>query len=127
MNREVKTWRRLPRFVAALAAAVVVATTAGCNLPTACTSELGMIVQPGQQTLVVGQSFRAEAIGTSCGGRQRWTQPVFWETPDTAVVSVERETGRITGRAVGSAVVTAYERNDRNGPRWGEVRVTVVP
>lgn len=74
-----------------------------------CTDELGINLSPSEKTVSIGQSFSPSLELTTCGGRKRWHPTVVWLTADTAVVRVDSISGRITGRAQGSALVTAVE------------------
>ena len=66
-------------------------------------------VLPGDTTIAVGQSFVIiYQDGGTCGGRitdaNYHTVPTTgWYTPDTLIVRVDSVTGRVTGRAVGTA------------------------
>jgi hypothetical protein len=80
-------------------------------LPLACTDELGLRFSPPNPTIAVGQSFNASLELSTCGGRERWRPAVVWRTDDTLLVVVESNTGRVTARAVGDALVFAVERD----------------
>jgi hypothetical protein len=86
-------------------------SVSACQLPLACTDELGLEFSPRNPTVAVGQSFKASLELSSCGGRERWRPAVVWRTDDTLLVIVESGTGRVTGRAVGDALVLAVERD----------------
>jgi uncharacterized protein YjdB len=93
-----------------LIAALAVLSLGGCRLlPTACTLELRTEVSPAERTIRVGESFTAQAFTVTCGGRDRERADVTWNTTDAAVVDVEAATGRITGKAPGTATVAAQE------------------
>jgi hypothetical protein len=90
-------------------AAVAALAAAGCDSTGPCTLELQERFIPAEPTISVGQTIEPvfELIG--CGGRERWRPGVVWRTTDTALVIVDSIRGRITGKAVGDAVVTAVE------------------
>jgi hypothetical protein len=107
-------------FVAALSSSLACEGIIGV-----CTLELGVVVEPTDATVHVGQSVQFEAYGTSCGGREIITLDVRWESSDSAVVRVE-PTGRVTGRSAGSAHARGVDRSRYSaGPI--EVPVEVVP
>lgn len=90
-----------------------------------CTDELGINLSPREKTIAAGQTFTPSLELTSCGGRKRWRPTVVWLTPDSVVVRVDSITGRITGRAQGSAQVTAVEHASNADFRYGPVLVHV--
>jgi uncharacterized protein YjdB len=90
-----------------------------------CTDELGVNLTPTETTMNVGQSVTASLELTSCGGRKRWRPTVVWLTQDTAIVRVDSIGGRITGRATGSARVTAVEHASNADFHYGPVLVQV--
>lgn len=101
---------------------------AGCTrAPVACTRELMIQVTPDQQTVRVGESFLARAEGVSCGGRERAPYPVGWRTLEREIVSIDHETGRITGLAPGVARVTAHEPTVSADWAYDTIHVTVQP
>ena len=112
-----------------LAASALALGLAGCGgfLPTACTDELGIVVEPGETTIRVGETARARAFGVTCGGKKREPYTVLWRTASTGVVSVDGETGVITGVAPGTAAVTAHEPTVSADWSLGSVSVRVVP
>jgi hypothetical protein len=116
--------RRL-MLVGALAACAFLASC-GAWLPTACTSELGVDIQPRERTIWVGEEFTATSTGVSCGGRQRFPYSVSWSSTDPDVAEVDEISGRVRGLSEGSAVIRATERGS-SPAFWGEVRVTVIP
>lgn len=120
MYRFVPVFRSWLRF-APLLLSITVLTS--CNLfgPFACTDELGVEVRPRERTIRVGESFTAEAIGTSCGGRERFPYAVEWRSADTTIARVNAQSGQVTGVTVGATSIGAYEQNQA----WGGVRVTV--
>jgi uncharacterized protein YjdB len=112
-----------------LAASALALGLAGCGsfLPTACTDELGIQVEPERRTIRVGDTVQARAFGVTCGGREREPYTVAWRTANAGVVSVDGETGVITGLAPGTATVTAHEPEVSADWDVGSVSVEVVP
>lgn len=90
-----------------------------------CTDELGINLSPSEKTVSIGQSFTPSLELTTCGGRKRWHPNVVWLTADTGVVRVDSISGRITGRAQGSALVTAVEHASNADFTYGPVLVHV--
>lgn len=106
--------------------ALVVAACSGSPVGVGwCTDELGMHLTPSEATITAGQSITPTLELTSCGGRKRWTPTVVWLTADTAIVSVDSISGRITGRAPGSAHVTPVEHASNGDQRYASVLVHV--
>jgi uncharacterized protein YjdB len=112
-----------------LAASVLALGLAGCGgiLPTACTDELGIEVEPEQRTIRVGETVQARAFGVTCGGRKRSPYTVAWRTANAGIVSVDPQSGVITGLAPGTATVTAHEPEVSADWDVGRVAVQVVP
>ena len=107
-------------------APLLVIWTAGllaCQDTTVCPADLRMRVTPAERTIAVGESFTATAEALGCGGTRRLEETWTWGTEDTAVVTVESTSGRITGRAPGAAFVGV--RGQRYGSLGAGVRVTV--
>jgi uncharacterized protein YjdB len=103
----------------------VVASGCGAILSGDCTDELGINLSPGEKTVSVGQSFTPSLELTTCGGRKRWHPTVVWLTADTTVVRVDSISGRITGRAQGSAHITAVEHASNADFTYGPLLVHV--
>jgi uncharacterized protein YjdB len=99
------------------------ASGCGAILAGDCTDELGVNLSPSEKTVSVGQSFTPSLELTTCGGRKRWHPTVVWLTPDTTVVCVDSIGGRITGRAPGSAHVTAVEHASNGDFAYGPLLV----
>ena len=98
------------RLLSVLAVAALCAGLSGCNTPTVCPSDLRLHVSPAERTIAVGESFTATAEALGCGGTRRLSEAWVWRVADTAVVRVDSLSGRITGRAPGSAFVEAHGR-----------------
>lgn len=78
-----------------------------CQLPTGdCTTELRIEFAPHQQSIRVGESFTPTFRLSSCGGREKLTTTVTWQSTDPTVASVDATSGRITGVAPGQTSVT---------------------
>ncbi len=89
----------------------------GCSDPVVarnCPSDLRMGTTPVTRTLRVGEAFTATASALGCGGTEQLQESWTWRADDAAVVTVDSLSGRITGRASGSARVTPTGR--RYGP-----------
>ncbi len=112
-----------------LALPVLALGLSGCGsfLPTACTDELGIEIEPEQRTIRVGETLQARAFGVTCGGKKRSPYEVAWRTTNTGIVSVDGETGVITGLAPGTAAVTAHEPTVSADWAYGTVTVQVIP
>ena len=94
---------------ARLALAVgIIATAQGCGRVCG-GSAFGRIV-PGESTIAIGQSVTLEQqVGESCGptDEQFHVVPTTWSTADLTIVTLDSLTGRVIGRAVGDAHVSA--------------------
>ena len=93
------------------------ALLAACNLSSiiSCTDELGMRPEPGAATLSVGQSVSVRVKLTTCGGAKSVSDVITWTADDTAVVRVDGQVGRVTGRSPGVTYVMG------TGERYGSV------
>ena len=94
------------------------------SLTMACPRDLLVDAIPADTTITVGASFTASVVLSSCRGRQLLSDTFVWHARDSAVVSVDSVTGRITGRSAGETWV------DATGQKYGTVggpRVVVVP
>lgn len=111
-----------------LAASVLALGLAGCSgFPFACTDELGIALEPAETTIRVGETVRARALGVTCGGRKSEPYTVAWRTGSPDIVSVDGETGVITGLAPGTGTVVAKEPGVSSDLALGHVTVRVVP
>jgi hypothetical protein len=102
-------------------ATVAGATLTGCNLPSPCTDELNVQLDPVDATLTVGASVTGHVRVTSGGGSKMVPVDLRWGTVDTTVVSVAEETGTIIALGPGNALVTGSDL----GPYRVKERVTV--
>jgi hypothetical protein len=123
-----RTIRTIMKLHHLLAASVLALGLAGCGVfPTACTDELGIALEPAETTIRVGETVRARALGVTCGGREREPYKATWQTGNPDIVSVDGETGVITGLAPGTGIVTAHEPDVASDFVLGLVTVRVVP
>ena len=111
-------------IVMTLACAACLAT-AGCDMTSSCTAELGFSVEPSGQVLRVGQSFAPEARAWTCGGRETLTIDVLWTSSDSSIVSVAQD-GTATALSVGTASVHGTDQSRYEAGPF-EVPVTVQP
>lgn len=81
---------------------------------------LGVTIDQGDRTIVLGQAFTFTATVTVEGGANT---SVVWSTSDAAVASVDIATGEVTAEAPGSATITATSTFDET--KSGSVTVTV--
>ena len=110
-----------------LIAPLLAAGCAPAPAPVECTLEFSVQVTPDEQTIRVGESFVARAEAVTCGGRHRAPHAVGWRTMERQIVSIDQESGRITGLAPGIARVTAHEPTVSADWAYDTVRVTVRP
>jgi hypothetical protein len=103
--------------------AVCAALVSGCSVVApgvfACTDDLTYRMSPTAQTIAVGESFTPQAEFRGCGGSKPLDDEFSWSSSDTLIVRVEALTGRVTGRAAGSAIVEA------RGSRYGRLPLGV--
>ena len=95
---------------------------AGCDQPTACTTELGIAFGPSDTTIAVTQQFRARLEFTSCGGRERWNGSPVWRSQDPDIATVDSSSGLVTGRSPGQTTILGHDPYEEVD---GTVRVTV--
>ena len=112
-----------------LAVSALALGLSGCGgiIPTACTDELGIVIEPAQRTIRVGETVQARALGVTCGGKKSSPYEVAWRTASTGIVSVDGTTGVITGLAPGTAALTAHEPTVSADWSYGSVTVQVIP
>ena len=118
---------RMRRLLLPLAATFLLG---GCEVlsPLAvCTDELTVEIRPSSRTIRVGQGFTAQAIGISCGGRERKPLAVEWRSTDPAIARVDSGTGRVIAVAPGEARIGAHDHFGGQDMSWGSVRVRVYP
>lgn len=90
----------------------------------ACTRELATRSVPRDTTIRVGQTFTPSFQFMSCGGRQVVRDALSFASSDSTVLTVDRFTGRTTGRAPGAASIQV------TGATYGgpfPIAVTVAP
>lgn len=96
-----------PALRALLATAVVLAAGGCSGFPLACTSELGLDVQPRSPRIAVGESFAPRVTEITCGGRERRRARAAWTAEDPTIVSVDNAANRVTGVAPGETRISA--------------------
>ena len=86
----------------------------GCEvLAPACTDDLSQRVEPTAATITVGEQLKATTQFYGCRGSRRLSDEITWSSANPDVASVDRSTGVITGRAMGSTRITP------NGEKYG--------
>lgn len=91
---------------------VVCAALSGCRSSTAapetyCTVELGATFTPHDTTLSVGQRFTAAVALWTCGGKAPVKDTFTWASRDSAVATVEGQTGIVTAFGKGQTYLVA--------------------
>ena len=122
--------RRSPHPVPAPAigaALLIVGVVVGCNCER--NDVVAVIVPPADTTVVQGESIvLSAAAGAACvGGPAHFTSLAYWRSADSAIVSVaglDSIHARITGRGVGTTVVTT-SKSPVFADTWTTTRVTV--
>lgn len=105
----------------ALAAATVLSS--GCR--NGCSLGLSTTITPTDPTIRVGETITPDfVVSSECDGRIQTTQ--WWQSQDTSIVAADSATGRLTGRAIGTAVVWVYSVTPSTAYRWN-TSVRVVP
>lgn len=104
--------RRIAVFLITLA--VLPQLIAACGDKITCAG-VGLIrLSPIDTTIVVGATFVIHyQEGGTCSDESHATYrdvPLVWRTNDTAVVRLDSSSGRVTGRAVGDAHLSAVDR-----------------
>jgi uncharacterized protein YjdB len=90
-----------------LASVGAVLAAVSCDLPTgACTSDLRISYSPPDTTIAVGQQFAMSLMLFGCGGRTPLTDTITFHSSDTTIAHVEMNSGLVTGRSSGTAVIT---------------------
>ena len=104
--------------------ALASATLAFVGCRNGCSLGLSNTIEPANPTLRVGQAITPEfVVSSDCDGRIRTTQ--WWRSQDTLIVVVDSASGRLTGRAPGSAVVWVQSITPNASYSWNTtVRVT---
>jgi hypothetical protein len=96
-----------------LSAFLVILPLPGCgaDLPTVCTAELRVEVQPRERLLAIGESFTPRVIATTCGGTR--IVPLDWtlSSDDSAIAEIVGEGNSITGRSPGETYVFVIQRD----------------
>jgi hypothetical protein len=111
-----------------LAAALLLLVVSGCIIvgdPTCGGGGAAVIVTPGVVVVAVGESFTPNASDSWCDGGHHAHGSPSWSlshASDTAFVSLDASTGRITGRRTGVATVMA--RSDHS-TATSSIQVTV--
>ena len=112
------------RFLAASAALSAIALSSGCVIVDPSCSSGGASIFISPSTVVVAVGATATPRASYCrGGRYDRVSPQWSvaSAADANIVSVDAETGRITGRRVGTATVIARHE----GVEASSVSVTV--
>jgi hypothetical protein len=108
-----------------LASAPTLASTDSIWVGVRCTLELGGDFNPSDPTIRVGESFVATVLLWTCGRRVTLADTFTWHIhTNPQVVEVDSTTGRITGRAPGTAWVYPVGRVYRS---LTVLRITVLP
>jgi uncharacterized protein YjdB len=79
--------------------------TAGIQVSTVCTAEIGIVVEPASVTLDVGQGFTPSMRLTTCGGRLPVAATFSFSVSDGAILSVNPVTGEVLALRSGTAQV----------------------
>ena len=93
-------------FAGVLAAAALVACDPA--LVAMCPSDLRVSATPPDTTLVVGQSMVASASAYTCGGTERLDWPIWFESEDPGVLTVDSATARVTAVGPGTTRVRIH-------------------
>lgn len=95
----------------------------GCQ--NGCSLGLSTTIAPTNPTIRVGQTITPEfLVSSDCDGRIRTTQ--WWRSQDSSIVVADSATGRLTGKAAGSAVVWVYSITPNDAFKWN-TNVLVIP
>jgi uncharacterized protein YjdB len=80
-----------------------------------------MEVKPSNPiVLSVGETVVAHVTFTSCGGWQRWQEPLTWTSQNPGIASAHPTTGAITGHKAGETYVIASSKT------YGDHSIAVI-
>jgi hypothetical protein len=80
-----------------------------------CTDELRVHFAPADTSILVGQGFTAAVQLATCGGAVRLSDAFLWQSENTAVATVDAQSGQVVARSPGDTRITA------KGERYGSV------
>ena len=90
-----------------------------------CSTEKRVYANPSSLVVEVGKTVQGSASVKTCGGLEPLDDTIVWSTFTTTVLSVDPQTGVITGRIPGTGSVIAH---GSLYPQWpAQVTVTVIP
>ena len=95
------------RSMLILVMTALVVSSCSADGPTSCTRELRLTYSPHDTAIAVGDRFTASVALSSCGGRERLSDTITFQSSDTTVAGVGTQTGTIVGMRPGTASITA--------------------
>ncbi|MEO6877756.1 MAG: Ig-like domain-containing protein [Gemmatimonadaceae bacterium] len=98
-------------FIAFTALVCSVACRASDPTITVCPSDLRGVFSPADTTILVGQHFSATLTVLYCGGGSVRRDTVAWKSEDISVVTVDSQTGFVTGVGTGNTELLALTQD----------------